>query len=140
MDRVLSLTLRNACTSIWRSSSPVNENCCGSSSRVLAFWPIPKRIRKIISSRGASVDRTFSVCSLRWTVTNYAQPVYIISASLVNLVLCQVLMCVMIKNSLILIKSLLILFFPSFISDEESEKFETRETGLPCPAENLISA
>jgi hypothetical protein len=73
-------------------------------------------------------------------MTNYAQPVYIISASLVNLVLCQVLMCVMIKNSLILIKSLLILFFPSFISDEESEKFETRETGLPCPAENLISA
>ena len=25
--------------------------------------------------------------------------------------------------------------FPSFISDEESQKLETRETGLPCPLE-----
>src|ERR1700732_4228610 len=64
-DRVLSRTLRNASASIWRMRSHVNENCRESSLRVPTLCPIPKRIRRIISSRGASVERTFSVCTPR---------------------------------------------------------------------------
>src|SRR5260370_17806220 len=74
-------------------------------------------------------------------MTSYAEHVYITSASLVNVVLCQVLVCNMIKRSLILIKGLLISFLPSFIKRRRNhEKLKTRETGLPCLVENLISA
>jgi hypothetical protein len=81
-------------------------------------WGFPGRSSRAMESTVSHVVLAQSV----FEMTSYAEHVYITSASLVNVVLCQALVCNMIERSLILVKGLLISFLPSFIGDEETMK------------------
>ena len=64
LDRLGCLSFRSALASIWRMRSRVTENCWLTSSSVWSlFMPMPKRMRKIRSSRGVSDASTRVVVS-----------------------------------------------------------------------------
>jgi hypothetical protein len=67
LDRLGCLSFRSALASIWRMRSRVSENCWPTSSSVWSvFMPMPKRMRKIRSSRGVSDASTRVVVSRRF--------------------------------------------------------------------------
>ena len=68
LDRLGCLSFRNALASICRIRSRVTENCWPTCSNVWSlFMPIPKRMRKVRSSRALSEASTLVVVS-RWFI------------------------------------------------------------------------